>query len=179
MTCDSHCPARIWLIPSGSRHDNHCRRYADDHHKFKHLNDIAWYGSAYLLAVTAFQPTPGSFYRYFNVKAVYLKSIFTFEGKRTSFLPDRNHLVFSWIYTLCLQSQFAGFHRRSGYSRSGCCRSIPKSLEYYKSYNRTQEATFIFRHCDELLRNQCIRRSRTGWSSHGSCQLEMVLLDVS
>lgn len=48
---------------------------------FKALDDIAWYGSAYLLTVTAFQPTFGNVYKFFNVKYTYLASIFIFEGR--------------------------------------------------------------------------------------------------
>jgi MFS family permease len=47
--------------------------------EFNSLDDIAWYGSSYLLAVTAFQPLFGNFYKYFSAKAVYLVSIFIFE----------------------------------------------------------------------------------------------------
>ncbi|KAH6669840.1 efflux pump antibiotic resistance protein [Halenospora varia] len=46
---------------------------------FKALDDIGWYGSAYLLTVTAFQPAFGSVYKFFDAKWVYLVSIFTFE----------------------------------------------------------------------------------------------------
>ena len=47
---------------------------------FNSLDDIAWYGSVYLLTVTAFQPLFGNLYKYFNPKAVYLSSIALFEG---------------------------------------------------------------------------------------------------
>ncbi|RDL38405.1 Uncharacterized protein BP5553_02745 [Venustampulla echinocandica] len=47
--------------------------------EFKNLNDIAWFGSAYLLTVTAFQPSFGTLYRFFNVKIVYIVSIVVFE----------------------------------------------------------------------------------------------------
>ena len=47
---------------------------------FKALDDIAWYGSAYLLTVTACQPSFGNLYKYFNVKHTYLTSIIVFEG---------------------------------------------------------------------------------------------------
>lgn len=46
---------------------------------FKAFDDIQWYGSAYLLTVTAFQPAFGSIFRYFNAKQVYLLSIVLFE----------------------------------------------------------------------------------------------------
>ncbi|KAI1130787.1 MFS general substrate transporter [Nemania abortiva] len=47
--------------------------------EFKALQDIAWYGSAYLLTVTAFQPVYGSMYKFFNTNVVYRLSIFIFE----------------------------------------------------------------------------------------------------
>ena len=48
---------------------------------FKALTDVGWYGSAYLLTVTGFQPIFGNFYRLFQVKIVYLISVLIFEGK--------------------------------------------------------------------------------------------------
>ena len=47
---------------------------------FKALDQVAWYGSGYLLTVTAFQPTFGKFYKFFNVKITYLASVALFEG---------------------------------------------------------------------------------------------------
>lgn len=47
---------------------------------FHSLDDVAWYGSAYLLTVTAFQPVMGFFYKYFDVRVTYLISIMIFEG---------------------------------------------------------------------------------------------------
>jgi hypothetical protein len=48
---------------------------------FKALDDVGWYGSAYLLTVTGFQPIFGNFYQSFHVKVVYLVSVMVFEGK--------------------------------------------------------------------------------------------------
>ncbi|EOD45022.1 putative efflux pump antibiotic resistance protein [Neofusicoccum parvum UCRNP2] len=48
---------------------------------FDSLNDLAWYGSAYLLTVTALQPALGTVYKFFDVKATYLTSIVLFEVK--------------------------------------------------------------------------------------------------
>ena len=47
---------------------------------FKALDQAAWYGSIYLLTVTAFQPTFGKLYKFFNVKFTYLVSVALFEG---------------------------------------------------------------------------------------------------
>lgn len=47
---------------------------------FKALDDVGWYGSAYLLTETALQPTLGNFYKYFGVKMLYLVSMVIFEG---------------------------------------------------------------------------------------------------
>ena len=51
---------------------------------FNSLNDVGWYGSAYLLSITALQPTFGNFYKYFDVKIIYLVSIFIFKGMMAS-----------------------------------------------------------------------------------------------
>lgn len=48
---------------------------------FHSLADVSWYGSAYLLTVTAFQPLFGNLYKYFNAKVVYLASLVVFEGE--------------------------------------------------------------------------------------------------
>lgn len=48
---------------------------------FRSLDDVAWYGSGYLLTVTAFQPTMGVIYKYFDVRLTYISVIFIFEGE--------------------------------------------------------------------------------------------------
>lgn len=48
---------------------------------FRSLDDVAWYGSAYLLTVTAFQPVMGFSYKYFSMLATYLVCVITFEGE--------------------------------------------------------------------------------------------------
>ncbi|KAI0015270.1 efflux pump [Xylariomycetidae sp. FL0641] len=46
---------------------------------FRSLNDIGWYGTAYLLANCAFQPLSGKIYTYFNVKWSFLVFFAIFE----------------------------------------------------------------------------------------------------
>lgn len=48
--------------------------------QFQSLEDVAWYGSAYLLTVTAFQPIMGFIFKYFRVRMTYLICIFIFES---------------------------------------------------------------------------------------------------
>lgn len=55
---------------------------------FGSLDNVAWYGSAYLLTVTAFQPGLGSLYKYFNTKLVYMASLLIFEGKVPNHISD-------------------------------------------------------------------------------------------
>jgi MFS family permease len=52
---------------------------------FHSLDDIAWYGSAYLLPCTVLQPSFGWFYKTFNMTYVYLVSVVLFEGM---FIPE-------------------------------------------------------------------------------------------
>jgi MFS family permease len=47
--------------------------------QFNAIKDVGWYGSAYLLTVTAMQPSFGKFFKFFNPKWVYLVSILIFE----------------------------------------------------------------------------------------------------
>ena len=46
---------------------------------FKSIDDVGWYGSAYLLTTCAFQLMFGKFYTFFPIKWVYLSAIFIFE----------------------------------------------------------------------------------------------------
>lgn len=49
--------------------------------QFHALQDVGWYGSAYLITITAFQPAGGKIYRIFNARTVYLSAIVVFEGR--------------------------------------------------------------------------------------------------
>lgn len=53
---------------------------------FNSLKDTGWYGSAYLLSITALQPTFGVVYKYFDIKTTYLTSIAIFEGRAMGYL---------------------------------------------------------------------------------------------
>lgn len=48
--------------------------------EFGSLSNVAWYGSAYLLTVTAFQPLFGNLYKFYSAKFVYLASLLVFES---------------------------------------------------------------------------------------------------
>ena len=47
--------------------------------QFKALNDVGWYGSAYLLTTCATQLIYGKFYTFYSIKWVYLIALFIFE----------------------------------------------------------------------------------------------------
>lgn len=75
---------------------------------FKSLPDVAWYGAAYLITVTAFQPFFGNLYKFFNAKIVYLVSLLVFEGMHVSmnfsFGACRLTRYHSWLYSLRCRS---------------------------------------------------------------------------
>lgn len=48
--------------------------------QFRALDDVGWYGSAYLITLTALQPAGGTIYKLFNPRVVYLSAIVVFEG---------------------------------------------------------------------------------------------------
>lgn len=50
---------------------------------FNSLNDVGWYGSSYLLTMTSLQPSFGKIYANFDIKIVYLTSLFIFESTRS------------------------------------------------------------------------------------------------
>ncbi|KAL4978989.1 major facilitator superfamily domain-containing protein [Aspergillus desertorum] len=47
--------------------------------RFKSIEDIAWYGSAYFLTSTALQPSYGRLYKIFSAKWAFLCAVFLFE----------------------------------------------------------------------------------------------------
>jgi MFS family permease len=62
--------------------------------EFKALNDVGWYASAYLITVTALQPTYGNIYKYFPIKRTYLIAILVFEGGSVLCAASPNSLAF-------------------------------------------------------------------------------------
>ena len=48
--------------------------------EFKATDDVGWYGSGYLITLTAFQPPMTNIYKMFQPKAAYVVSIVVFEG---------------------------------------------------------------------------------------------------
>lgn len=59
--------------------------------QFHALDDVGWYGSAYLVTTTAFQPAGGTMYKLFNAKWVYLIAIVIFEGESIVDPPHLKH----------------------------------------------------------------------------------------
>ncbi|CAL8582398.1 hypothetical protein XPA_008064 [Xanthoria parietina] len=48
--------------------------------EFNALDDVGWYGSSYLLSLTALQPVFGVIYKFFDPKTIYLCSVVIFEA---------------------------------------------------------------------------------------------------
>ena len=65
---------------------------------FHSLQDIGWYGGAYLITLTAFQPTFGLLFREFHTKWMYMASVVIFEGT----LPN-------WVFQ-CLATLWLAYH---------------------------------------------------------------------
>lgn len=47
--------------------------------EFHSLEDVGWYGSAYLLTTTSLQPSYGKIYTFFNIKWIFVFAMFVFE----------------------------------------------------------------------------------------------------
>ena len=59
--------------------------------QFHALDDVGWYGSAYLITITALQPAGGTLYKLFNAKPIYLSAIVVFEGRKVVSTLDKSH----------------------------------------------------------------------------------------
>jgi MFS family permease len=62
--------------------------------EFDSINDIAWYGSVYLLAQISIQPTFGRIYTFFNLKWTYLTALLVFEVGSVVCATATSSLVF-------------------------------------------------------------------------------------
>lgn len=70
------------------------------------MDDVSWYGSAYLLTLTAFQPSYGKIFKLFNKKIAYLVSMAIFESESdpvslVNIQTVSNHSNYSWFTSLC------------------------------------------------------------------------------
>jgi MFS family permease len=54
--------------------------------EFKSLDDVGWYGSAYMLTTTSLQPSFGKIYSFFNVKITFITALTVFESKKQATL---------------------------------------------------------------------------------------------
>ena len=62
--------------------------------QFRSLNDVGWYGSAYLLTQLSLQPTFGKLYTFFNIKLVYISALFFFEVGSTICASAPSSVIF-------------------------------------------------------------------------------------
>lgn len=80
--------------------------------QFGALDDIAWYGSAYLLTITAFQPLLGKLYRFFNIKLVFMTSIVVFEGKSFVSIHSQPLIRTDYLYVQWARSSALRLHHQ-------------------------------------------------------------------
>lgn len=118
--------------------------------EFDSLQDIAWYGSGYLLTITAFQPTLGKLYRFMNIKIVFMTCVLVFEGKMTStptrYRPGGPSLTspYSWLYTLRRSSFFCCLHNRPCYRWCRCRRITSGFPCHYHEDSHAAEAAPLY-----------------------------------
>lgn len=152
---------------------------------FKALDDVGWYGSAYLLTETALQPTLGNFFKYFDVKLLYLISMVIFEG------DDRPFYFLDTAVKLTLESHSSRLssvrrsfflclvHFRQSYRRRRCRRYLSRSPLHCWAHSTSRKAGHIPWYCPKLIHPCDLQRSNCRRSSHVKRYLEMVLLDLS
>lgn len=101
--------------------------------QFHALDDVGWYGAAYLMTLTAITPVAANFYKYFNPKYVYLASIAIFEGTSNTTPHHGVNLTAnlgSWLGCLCVCTHLQRLHHWSSSGRRRCRRSSSRSLWY-------------------------------------------------
>lgn len=98
---------------------------------FKALIDVGWFGSAYLLTVTALQPILGKIYTLFDLKTTYLGSMVVFEGEIHAAAGIIEAYSFSWLCDLCCCTKLSSIHIWTSHCRGWCCRAISRSFEYH------------------------------------------------
>ena len=109
--------------------------------EFRSLPEVAWYGAAYLLTLTAFQPFFGNLYRFFDAKIVYLVSLVLFEGgylvwffPSLSVLIGARLLIFracSWVGDLCCRADVCCADLWSGFPGIGGCGLVAGCVGYH------------------------------------------------
>lgn len=104
--------------------------------EFNTLNDVGWYGSAYLFSGCAMQPTYGKIYTYFHVKWTYLSALLLFEVGSVICATASSSVVF------IIGRAVAGFG--SAGLRSGASTIIAISVPIHKRglFNSSLASTF-------------------------------------
>ena len=149
--------------------------------EFTSIDDVGWYGSAYLLTLTALQPAAGTMFKLFNAKAVYLTSMTIFEGRyhKLSHEPQSWLIaVISWLGRVCFFASIIRVHCRQSYCRHWCCRCDSRSPQYSNiCCSNGQKACLHRSHCQYVW--DIFLHQPDSWRCfHGSHFLEMVFLDV-
>ncbi|GMG51196.1 unnamed protein product [Aspergillus oryzae var. brunneus] len=149
---------------------------------FHALDDAAWYGSAYLLTITAFQPLMGSMYKFFKVELVFQICLVVFEG--LSSIADQGvnaHLRLlrsSGLNPVRCGHKLGHVHRRSRYCWHWGSWYPPRCPEHYRDNGCLGEATALSGHRDQRLCNFRLCWPCIGWRLYHPRYLALVFLDV-
>ena len=123
--------------------------------QFHTLDDVGWYGSAYLITITAFQPAGGTMYKFFNAKWVYLTAIVVFEGMSIVQPRYTRHLTNfgSWFGSMCSCSKFPSINTGEGSSRLRCCAAYSGRHKCHHTHSSAGKAPFLYWSRCQLFRH--------------------------
>lgn len=149
--------------------------------QFHSLNDVGWYGSAYLITITAFQPAGGTMYKLFNAKWVYLTAIVVFEGTLIVQPSHTKHLTNfgSRLCSMCSCSELLSVHIGEGSGRLRGWAAYTGSHKRHHTCVYAGKAPSLYRSRRQLFWHLRKLQSNPGRRVDRRCELEMVLLDVS
>jgi hypothetical protein len=120
--------------------------------EFNALNDVGWYGSAYLLTTTSLQPSFGKIYAYFDVKWVYLSALIIFEGRPSTLLvlvARADCDCASWLHHLRCCNRLPDAYRWQSCGRLGSRSPLQRWYDHCRVQCAAPEKSHL--HCGPLV----------------------------
>ena len=152
--------------------------------QFHALDDVGWYGAAYLMTLTAMTPIAANLYKYFDPKMVYLAFIVLFESEITSHFKTTFVRIASdssrasWLDRLRLSAHIPCFHHRQSYRRPGSCGTASRSLRHSDICLFPPATSIVPGDGCQFVRSFLKYRTCHRRGPDGKSDLEMVFLDV-
>lgn len=149
---------------------------------FHALDDVAWYGTAYVLTITAFQPLFGNLYKFFDVAITFRSCLVIFEGWSPEYSTFwRDPFADRWVSGLDhlrRRSQLQHVYCRPRGCGPRCGWHPAGSHEHHCADRRPGETAALHGDRDQRACDIGVRGPRSGRRLHDAWRVEVVFLDV-